>query len=190
VPLSPSANLQGWHVSSPIRRVVTAKDASGKAVVLIDGQATTVHKRQELGITNTLLWVTDSSPADLSNQEDAGTRKVGIMPPPGGTIFRVVEFAPQKEVAADYETKLQIIRGIGLAPEGPSRERPRDPGMHRTRTIDYGVVISGEIDMLLDDSEVHLKAGDVVIQQGTNHAWVNRGDAPCQVAFILVDAKD
>jgi naringenin degradation protein FdeH len=62
--------------------------------------------------------------------------------------------------------------------------------MHRTRTIDYALILSGEIDMLLDDSEVHLKAGDVLIQRGTNHAWVNRGDAPCRVAFILLDAKE
>ena len=62
--------------------------------------------------------------------------------------------------------------------------------MHRTKTIDYAVIMSGEIDMLLDDTEVHLKAGDVLVQRGTNHAWVNRSDAPCKVAFILVDAKD
>ena len=137
-----------------------------------------------------MLWFTDASQAGLAGKEDAANRKVGIAPSSGGTIFRVVEFAPQKEVTADYETRLQIIRGLGLAPEGPSLERPRDPGMHRTRTIDYGVVLSGEIDMLLDDSEIHLKAGDVIVQRGTNHAWVNRGDAPCQIAVILVDAKE
>ena len=79
---------------------------------------------------------------------------------------------------------------MGLAPEGPSREHPRDPGIHRTRTIDYVVILSGEIDMLLDDREVHLNAGDVVIQRGTNHAWVNRGNEPCRIAFILVDGQD
>jgi uncharacterized cupin superfamily protein len=62
--------------------------------------------------------------------------------------------------------------------------------MHRTRTVDYAVILSGEVDMLLDDSEVHLNAGDVVIQRGTNHAWVNRGNAPCKVAFVLIDAQD
>lgn len=175
---------------TPIRRVVTGKDATGKAVALIDGPAPGVHQRTEMGVSTTLLWVTDSVPADLSSNEDAGTRRVGIPPPAGGTIFRVVEFAPEKEITAGYETRLKAIQGVGLAPEGPSRERPRDPAMHRTRTIDYAVVLSGEIDMLLDDSEVHLRAGDVVVQRGTNHAWVNRGDAPCQVAFILVDAKD
>jgi mannose-6-phosphate isomerase-like protein (cupin superfamily) len=173
-----------------IRRVVTGKDPSGKAIAMIDGPATSVHRRPEGGLAITNLWVTDSSPADLSSSEDAATRKVGIPPPANGTIFRVVEFAPEKEITADYETRLKMIQGIGLAPEGPSRERPRDPAMHRTRTIDYAVILSGEIDMLLDDSEVHVKAGDVVVQRGTNHAWVNRGNAPCQVAFILVDAKD
>jgi mannose-6-phosphate isomerase-like protein (cupin superfamily) len=112
------------------------------------------------------------------------------MPPPGGTILRVIEFAPEREVTADYATRLRIFQGLGLAPEGQSREKPRDPAMHRTKTIDYAFILSGEIDMLLDDSEVHLRAGDVVIQRGTNHAWVNRSDRPCRVAFVLIDAKD
>jgi mannose-6-phosphate isomerase-like protein (cupin superfamily) len=177
-------------VASPIRRVVTGKDATGKAIAIIDAVATTVVRREELGVTNTLLWVTDSTPADLSNQEDAANKKVGVVAPPGGTIFRVVEFAPEREVKADYETRLRIFQGIGLAPEGDSREKPRNPAMHRTKTIDYALIMSGEIDMLLDDSEIHLKAGDVVIQRGTNHAWVNRGNQPCQVAFVMVDAKE
>jgi mannose-6-phosphate isomerase-like protein (cupin superfamily) len=177
-------------VASPIRRVVTGKDATGKAIAMIDAVATTIHRREELGVTNTLLWVTDSTPSDLSNQEDAANKKIGVVAPPGGTIFRVVEFAPEREVKADYETKLRIMQGIGLAPEGDSREKPRNPAMHRTKTIDYALILSGEIDMLLDDSEVHLKSGDVVIQRGTNHAWVNRGNQPCQVAFVMVDAKE
>ena len=171
----------------PVRRVVTGKDASGKAIATIDAVATTVHRREGMGVTNTLLWVTRSVPADLTDPQDGATEKIGVVAPPGGTVFRIVEFAPQKEITAGYETRLQAIKAIGLAPEGPSAERPRDPGMHRTKTLDYAVIVSGEIDMLLDDSEIHLKAGDVVIQRGTNHAWANRGDAPCQVAFIMVD---
>jgi naringenin degradation protein FdeH len=177
-------------MASPIRRVVTGKDAAGKAIAMIDAVATTVHHREQLGVTNTLLWVTDSVPADLSNPEDTSNKKVGIVPPPGGTIFRVVEFAPEGEVKLDYETKLRIFQGLGVSPEGEGREKPRDPTMHRTKTIDYGVILSGEIDMFMDDSEIHLKPGDVVIQRGTNHAWVNRGNQPCQVAFVIVDAKD
>ena len=177
-------------MASPIRRVVTGKDATGKAIAMIDAVATTVVRREELGVTNTLLWMTDTTPAELSNQEDAANKKVGVVAPPGGTIFRVVEFAPEREVKADDETRLRIMQGIGLAPEGNSRGRPRNPAMHRTKTIDYALIMSGEIDMLLDDSEIHLKAGDVVIQRGTNHAWVNRGNQPCQVAFVMLDAKE
>ena len=175
---------------SSIRRVVTGKDATGKAIAMIDAVATSVLRREELGVTNTLLWVTDSTPADLSNQEDAANKKVGVVAPPGGTIFRVVEFAPESEVKADDQTRLRIMQGIGLAPEGNLRGKPRNPAMHRTKTIDYALILTGEIDMLLDDSEIHLKAGDVVIQRGTNHAWVNRGNRPCQVAFIMLDAKE
>lgn len=175
---------------SPIRRVVTGKDATGKAIAMIDAAATTVVRREELGVTNTLLWVTDCTPADLSNQEDAANKKVGVVAPPGGTIFRVVEFAPEREVKAEDEARLRIMQGIGLVPEGNSHGKPRNPAMHRTKTIDYALIMSGEIDMLLDDSEIHMKTGDVVIQRGTNHAWVNRGNQPCQVAFIMVDAKE
>ena len=156
----------------------------------MDGAATTIHRREELGVTNTLLWVTDSTSADLSNRDNVSNARVGVAPPTGGTIFRVIEFAPEREVKADYETRLRIFQGLGLAPEGPSRAKPSDAGMHRTKTVDYVLILSGEIDMLLDDSEVHLKSGDVLIQRGTNHAWVNRGTAPCQVAFILIDAKE
>jgi mannose-6-phosphate isomerase-like protein (cupin superfamily) len=182
--------IQGVTVPSPIRRVVTGKDATGKAIAMIDAVATNVHRREELGVTNTLLWVTDSIPADLSNREDTANRKIGILPAPGGTIFRVIEFAPEREVKADSETRRKIFQGLGLAPEGESGAKPRDPAMHRTKTIDYALILSGEIDMLLDDSEIHLKPGDVVIQRATNHAWVNRGNAPCRVAFILLDAKE
>jgi mannose-6-phosphate isomerase-like protein (cupin superfamily) len=158
--------------------------------VLTDSIASNVRARKETGAAATFLWLTDSSPADISQRAGTEAQSAGILPPPKGTIFRVVEFAPEKDIDADYEARLRHTRQLGLAPEGPTREHPRDPGMHRTRTLDSAVILSGEIDMLLDDSEVHLKAGDVVIQQGTNHAWVNRGDRPCQVAFILIDAKD
>ena len=179
----------GTSSRSQIRRVVTGKDSAGKAVVQFDGVAANVQTRQELGTTNTVLWVTDSTPAVISSNADAGNRKIGVEPLPNGTIFRVIEYAPQKDIHSDYETRLRIMRGMGLAPQGSAREHPRDPGMHRTGSLDYVLILSGEIDMLLDDSEVHLKAGDVVVQQGTNHAWVNRGNQPCKVAFVLISAQ-
>jgi uncharacterized cupin superfamily protein len=84
-----------------------------------------------------------------------------------------------------------VLEGMGGATYSPhGGAAARHPFMHRTRSIDYALVLEGEIDMLLDDSEVHLKAGDVMVQQGTNHAWVNRSQQVCRMAFILIDAED
>jgi mannose-6-phosphate isomerase-like protein (cupin superfamily) len=187
---SDSQNSGGTTVASQIRRVVTGKDASGKSIAITDGAASNAIVSKARGTISTLLWVTDSTPADVSGNKDAADRKIGVPPPVNGTIFRVIEFAPQKSLQSSYEDRVKIMREMGLGPEGPTREHPRDAGMHRTRTIDYVLILSGEIDMLMDDSEVHLRAGDVLVQRATNHAWVNRGDKPCKVAFVLVDAKD
>jgi quercetin dioxygenase-like cupin family protein len=145
-------------MSLQIRRVVTGHDADGRAIVAIDEMAKNIYSSRP-GISASVVWTTDTTPADNSGAGDAATRKVGLTLA-GGTVFRVIEFAP------------------GAAPR-----------MHRTDSIDYAVVISGEIDMQLDDSEVHLKAGDVLVQRGTIHNWVNRGNKPCVMAFVLIDAK-
>jgi quercetin dioxygenase-like cupin family protein len=111
------------------------------------------------GATACVVWTTEGFPVNNDGSADEGTRKVGTTLK-NGTVFRVIEFAP------------------GVAPRN-----------HRTDSIDYLIVMSGEVDMELDDSVVHLKAGDVLVQRGTIHNWVNRGTAPCVVAAILVDAK-
>jgi quercetin dioxygenase-like cupin family protein len=106
-----------------------------------------------------VVWTTESFPVDNANETDGGKRQVGTTLQ-NGTVFRVVEFMP------------------GVSPR-----------VHRTESIDYAVVMSGEIDMELDDSVVHLKAGDVLVQRGTIHNWVNRGTDSCIIAFVLIDAK-
>jgi len=106
-----------------------------------------------------VVWTTESFPVDNTADIDEGLRQVGTTLN-NGTVFRVAEFAP------------------GVAPRN-----------HQTDSIDYAVVMSGEIDMELDDTVVHLKAGDVVVQRGTIHNWVNRGTEPCVMAFVLIDAK-
>ena len=169
----------------PTRRVVTGYDASGRAIVLIDGAAPNAKLRRATGLTSTLLWVTDRSPADNAGSADAAEREIGVAPPPRGSIFRVVDFPPAAEFGA--VDNAAMLREMGIA---SGQGGARHAGMHRTRSIDYAVVISGEITMLLDDSEVHLKAGDVVVQRGTKHAWVNRGRENCRIAFVLIDAKE
>ena len=170
----------------PVRRVVTGHDASGKAVVLTDGAAPN-QKLRNAGIVTTLMWVTDETPADISGSKDRADREMGVPPPSGGSVLRVVDFPP---VTADAAAKLDqaaIHREMGLAGHATGAGA-RHPFTHRTRSIDYAIVLEGEIDMLLDDSEVHLKAGDVLVQQGTNHAWVNNSGANCRIAFVLIDA--
>jgi mannose-6-phosphate isomerase-like protein (cupin superfamily) len=170
-----------------IRRVVTTHDASGAAVVLVDGIAQNRRARPDGLTASTLLWVTDSTPARFSGTRDLADVKIGVPPPPGGSIFRIVDFGPERAGAPlDHAT---LMREMGITHGTEGRRPPRHPAMHWTSSVDYAIVMSGEIDMLLDDSEVHLTAGDVVVQQGTNHAWVNRGTAPCRIAFILIDAR-
>jgi mannose-6-phosphate isomerase-like protein (cupin superfamily) len=173
-------------MARPTRRVVTGHGASGKAVVLIDGAAPNAKLRKATGLTSTLLWVTDGSPADNSVDDDSADRDIGVAPPPLGSIFRVVDFPPASDVGTVDNTAM--LREMGIS--GAAHSDPRHATMHRTRSVDYAVVISGEIDMLLDDSEVHLEAGDVLVQRGTNHAWVNRGKESCRIAFVLIDALD
>lgn len=162
------------------RRVVTGH-AGGKAVVLYDGPAPNRKIRHASGLVSTLLWATDESPADITAAADRAQRELGVPPPPNGSVFRLVEFPPQPGGLS----REAVLAEMGLTGQSGSKH----PGMHRTRSLDYAVVIEGEIDMLLDDCEVHLSAGDVLVQQGTNHAWVNRGTQPCRIAFVLIDAK-
>ncbi len=169
-----------------VRRVVTKLDASGKAVVMIDERARLTAPRPPNYAAN--IWVTDKSLPDFSAADDRGKTKIGLVPPKSGTVFRIVDFAPdsQSEQPTDMNHMMKIVGA-----EAPKKGLPpRHPMMHRTRSLDYVIILSGEIDMLLDDSEVHLKAGDVLVQQATNHAWVNRSGKPCRVAFILMDSQE
>ena len=165
----------------PVRRVVTGHRGT-KSVVLFDSAAPNQKLRQASGLVSTLLWVTDERPADVSGSADRSLREIGVPPPPKGSIFRVVDFPPE----GGTRSREAVLKEMGVADTGGARHH----AMHKTPSTDYAVVIEGEIDMLLDDSEVHLVAGDVLVQQGTNHAWVNRGREPCRIAFILVDAKE
>jgi mannose-6-phosphate isomerase-like protein (cupin superfamily) len=178
-------------LSNNVRRIVTTVDETGKAVVLFDGDNPHTVNRPNRANTSRLLWVTGETPADISGPADRAALamgKIGISPPPGGSVFRIVEFPPVGPEADKLDNNF-LHHQIGG--EAPSRGLPpRHPFMHRTRTIDYAIVMDGEIDMLLDDSEIHMKAGDVLVQQGTNHAWVNRGKEPCRIAFILIDSKE
>ena len=141
-----------------IRRVVTAHDGNGKAVVAIDEVSRDVVSFRP-GATIANIWSTAGFPVDNGGAADTA-KEISGTTRANGTVFRVIEYGP------------------GVAPRN-----------HRTDSIDYAVVLSGEIDMMLDDTVVHLKSGDVAVQQATNHAWINRGTQPCRILFVLMDAK-
>jgi mannose-6-phosphate isomerase-like protein (cupin superfamily) len=172
--------------ASDIRRVVTGLDANNKAVVMFDSRMPL--QSGPYGLTSTNLWVTNSYPLGFSFKDDTSAIQVGVSPLDNGTKFRVVEFPP-----LDAATEAKMERGFLMKAVGavaPARGLPvTHPLMHRTRSVDYAVVLSGEIDMMLDDSVVHLKPGDTIVQQATNHAWVNRGTQTCRILFVLMDSK-
>jgi hypothetical protein len=171
-----------------LRRVVTIVDKTDKAVVLFDGENPQKMVRPERATVSRVIWTTDKTPADISGMEDRSAVKIGIAPSKSGTVFRIVDFPPMPPEVANLP--LDYLAGH-IGDSTPKRRKPpRHPLMHATRTIDYAIIMSGEIDMLLDDSEVHFTAGDVLVQQGTNHAWVNRGTELCRIAFILIDAEE
>ncbi len=171
---------------SGIRRVVTGHDKDGKAVVVIDGTAPNVKERKAANVVSTLMWVVNETPADISGSADRATADIGVAPPPNGHIFRIVDFLPAS--GASGEGNEAMLREMGIKNDGGTP--PRHAFTHRTKSIDYALILEGEIDMLLDDSEIHLKAGDVLVQQGTNHAWVNNTDKVCRVAFVLIDGVE
>ena len=172
--------------ASDIRRVVTGLDADNKAVVLFDSRMPL--QAGPLGLQATNLWVTNSYPLGFSFKEDTSSIPVGVSPLDNGTKFRVVEFPPLDPAT---EAKMEpggLMKAVG--PVAPARGRPvTHPLMHRTRSVDYAVVLSGEIDMVLDDSSVRLKPGDTIVQQATNHAWVNHGTETCRILFVLMDSR-
>lgn len=170
-----------------IRRVVTGHRPDGRSTVLTDGPATNV-KQRAAGNASTLLWVTDECPAAVSGASDQATRDIGVPPPPRGTIFRIAEFPPQ--TGGEIRDNEMVLRDFGIGTDVARGHPPRHPAIHRTRTIDYVVVLEGEIDLLLDDGEVRLAAGDVVVQRGTNHAWINRGKAVCRLGMVFIDAEE
>jgi mannose-6-phosphate isomerase-like protein (cupin superfamily) len=166
--------------------VVTKLDESGKSVVMFDEHAPVLAMRSANGTSD--VWATTRTPAQVSFTEDLGKTKVGISPPRSGTSFRVVDFAPTTESISKLPLNT-VMKIVGA--DAPKRGLPpRHPMMHRTRSVDYAVVISGEIELMLDDSEVTLKPGDVVVQQATNHAWINRGKDYARVMFVLVDSEE
>ena len=152
-----------------------------------DGPAPNV-KQRKAGNASTLLWVTEESPASVSGNADKAEIQIAVPPPHKGSIFRIAEFPPH--TGGEVRDNETVRRDFGIGADVKRGRAPRHPAIQRTRSIDYVIVLEGEIDLLLDDGEVRLRAGDVVVQRGTNHAWINRGDAICRLGMVFIDAEE
>jgi hypothetical protein len=175
-------------MTRPIRRVVTGHNAQGKAVFISDGPAPAVYDRGPGATAVTELWETSSTPAsNAGNADPAAAKGQQRLPPPkNGSKFRVVEYPPDSKRVAALHGASHDSKSEGYVRD---LKNARHPGFHKTATIDYAIVLSGEIHALMDEGEVLLKTGDVLIQRGTNHAWSNRTEEPCCIAFVLIDAE-
>ena len=173
-----------------VRRVVTGHDENGKAIVVSDQEAfNIVRPGHRPGVAIHNLWRIDSAPAKVFGPEETTDETIGLLPPENGSVFRVIEFPPEKGWIEDLDDAAakEAWASIGAEHVRDTSDKAPHPLMHRTETVDFALCLDGEIYMVLDDSEVLIKAGDAVIQRGTNHAWSNRTDKVCTMMFILID---
>ena len=175
-----------------VRRVVTGHDENGKAIVISDGDAPAVRTNPlRPGHISTDIWKTHGAPAHIGRETDPTLGPRQIHPPKLGTVIRIADVPPESDAIRNLDPaqSRELFKAMGNEAASTFGRGGRHPLMHRTETVDYAVVISGEIYLLLDDTDVHLRAGDVVIQRGTNHAWSNRSGKPCRMLYVLIDGE-
>lgn len=176
--------------SAPIRRIVTGHDAQGKAVIVEAGPLPTVVPIIQIpGTVFHEIWSTQGIPVLVDSSSDPTIGPLMLPPPEAGTRIRVVGIPPDSDdfLATGALRIKDAFTAVGDAAASTVKADSTHPLMHRTESVDYGVVLDGEVTMVLDDSEVLLRRGDVVIQRGTNHAWANRSREVCRMLFVLVD---
>jgi hypothetical protein len=174
----------------PLRRIVTGHDSDGRSVIIEDGpprDLRTLSERPGYQVAN--LWVTTDTPADI-HQADVARAHKGVAPPKRGTVIRIIDIPPEPE---DPE---ELARAVGSVFAAHFNDAHMDrnaggakkhPGMHRTESVDYAILLEGELVAILDEGETVMRTGDVLIQRGTNHAWSNRSGKMCRIAFVLID---
>ena len=170
-----------------VRRVLTGHDAEGRSTFIADGHAPNVKEMPSFpGLALTDLWETKGAPASNAGDADAADRPIHLEPPKNGTIVRIVEFPPDanRPKGNDGRAGFKAI-GAGHVQDKHSS----DPMMHKTSTVDYIIVLKGEIYAVMEKGEKLLRAGDILIQRGTMHSWSVRGNEPCIIAAVLVNAK-
>jgi len=163
------------------RRIVTGNNAQGRSTILVDGPPTSVGA----------YWMPDSLPGDNSGSADAAARVNTLEPPHGGSYFRFATIPPEDPGVPAAERERRTAKMFAQMNASQCRgDISQHPGMHKTRTIDYVILLSGKVTLLLNEAQVELEPFDVVVQRGTDHAWINHGSVPALIAAVLIDAKE
>jgi mannose-6-phosphate isomerase-like protein (cupin superfamily) len=186
--------MSNEELRAPFRRIVTGHDAQGRAVILEDGPPPRVARiGGEHGPLFFEVWNTRETPARIDRASgEPAEEGIQLAPPKNGTRIRVLEVPPEDPSIAKLtpEQARAHFAEVGAADAAShAGSGSKHAFMHRTETIDYGIVLEGEITLIMDEGETVVRAGDIVIQRGTNHGWANRGNVPCRIAFILIDGR-
>jgi uncharacterized cupin superfamily protein len=175
----------------PVRRIVTVDSADGRSKAIADGPSPDVQTDPaRRGFASTRIWVTDRSPARIRGVTETLHFPHTLEPPRGGSVCRIVSFPPDNAWKGRVGAKEVRAYFAAMGSPGASSYSAAAPHpyMQKTRTLEFCLVLEGEITLVLDTEEVHLKAGDTVVQRGTNHAWSNRSASPCVMAISSHDA--
>ena len=173
-----------------VRRLVTVDDENGRSRKITDGPSPDVRADPARpGYSASRIWVTDRTPARIGGITETLHLPHTLEPPPGGSVCRVVTFPPERGGARVSRRDVQaFFAAMGSPAASTGGAGAPHPYMQRTRTLDFCLILAGEITLVLDTEEVQLQTGDTVVQRGTNHAWSNRSGAPCTIAFSSHDA--
>jgi hypothetical protein len=180
-------------MSQPFRRVITGHDDQGNSIILSDAPPERIQQLGgDIGPVFFEVWNTRETPVRIDRRSgEPPEQGLVLAPPKNGTRIRVLDIPPESEETrkVDPETARAHFAAVGAAEASTHKSGAQAPHpfMHRTETVDYGIVLEGELVLILDRGETTVRAGDIVIQRGTNHAWANRSDKNCRIAFILID---
>jgi hypothetical protein len=174
----------------PLRRIVTGTGSDGRSYIVEDGPPPVISTLAERpGLRNANIWATSDTPVPVDEPDRIAEYK-GLYPPKNGTVVHIMDISPEpqnaRELQASYRaTTTSMFRDR----ERRAADKSRHPGMHITDTVDYAIILFGEMHAVMEEGETLMRAGDVLVQRGTNHAWSNRSGETCRVAFILVDGR-
>jgi hypothetical protein len=174
---------------APTRRLVTGCNAQGRSCIVEDGVAPAMQLMPGRdGYRNNNIWRTLGSPAPL-DAPDSVLEHQGVLPPRLGTVIRVIDIPPESSDPAEAKRQTEAVFSAMFKDAHHDASHVRHPGMHITDTIDYAILLQGELWAILEEGETLMHAGDILIQRGTNHAWANRSQAIARIAFVLIDGK-